>query len=281
LGNPKRPLLPYFGGKWLLAPWIISHFPPHQAYIEPFAGAASVLLRKPRVKVEVTNDLDREVYNLFRMLRDRGDELKRLLELTPYSRSEFELSYKPARSNIEKARRLIVKCHLGFSSSGNGKAAQRTGFATNDKSNSGSGAYTWVNWQKHIDSIIERLRGVVIECRPGIDIIMHQKRHDALYYCDPPYVHSTRRSGSYSYEMTEEDHAELAEALNSVEAMVVLSGYRSELYDRLYPGWHRSDTKAFAAGARGGRTERTECLWLNQRCWDALNHKKYPLFEVK
>ena len=81
----------YHGGKWRLAPWIIEHFPPHRVYVEPFGGAASVLLRKPRSYAEVYNDRWSDVVNVFRVLRDpvRAAALKRLIALTPFARDEF------------------------------------------------------------------------------------------------------------------------------------------------------------------------------------------------
>src|SRR5574337_272680 len=94
--GPKRPLLRYHGGKWKLAPWILRHLPPHRVYVEPFGGGASVLLQKPRSYAEVYNDLDGEVVNLFIMARERGEELAQAIELTPFAREEFELSYRPA-----------------------------------------------------------------------------------------------------------------------------------------------------------------------------------------
>ena len=94
---PTRPILRWHGGKWILAPWIISHFPAHKCYVEPFGGAASVLLRKARSYAEVYNDLDGEVVNLFRVAREHGAELRQRLHLTPFSRLDFAESYEPSK----------------------------------------------------------------------------------------------------------------------------------------------------------------------------------------
>ena len=104
-----RPLVRYHGGKWMLAPWIIAHFPPHRTYVEPFGGGGSVLLRKTRSYAEVYNDLGGEIVNLFRVARARGEELARLVELTPFARAEFAESYEPAEDELEEARRLIAE----------------------------------------------------------------------------------------------------------------------------------------------------------------------------
>lgn len=119
MAGPTRPALRYHGGKWRLAPWIISHFPAHRVYVEPFGGGASVLLRKPRVEREVYNDLDEDVVNLFQVLRDAGrsGQLIELLRLTPFARTEFEDSYEPTSDPVERARRLVVRSYMGFGSS--------------------------------------------------------------------------------------------------------------------------------------------------------------------
>lgn len=106
-GRVTRPVLRYHGGKWRLAPWIIQHFPPHRTYVEPYGGAASVLMRKPRSYAEVYNDLDGEVCSLFRVLREPASavELRRLVALTPFARDEFALSYVPSPDPIEYGAR--------------------------------------------------------------------------------------------------------------------------------------------------------------------------------
>lgn len=107
--RPRRPLMRYFGGKWRCAPWIIRHFPPHTCYVEPFAGAGSVLLRKEPSTYEYLNDRDGEVVNLFNMLRTRTEEFIRAVELTPFSRAELKLAYQPHPDPMERARRLYVR----------------------------------------------------------------------------------------------------------------------------------------------------------------------------
>lgn len=126
--RPRRPILRYHGGKWLLAEWIISNFPPHRVYVEPFGGAASVLLQKRRTYAEIYNDLDGEVVNLFRVVRDDGLRLRQMLELTPFARDEFKLSYETSDDPIEQARRTVVRSFMGFGSNSHNKL---TGFRSN------------------------------------------------------------------------------------------------------------------------------------------------------
>jgi len=278
--KPTRPVLRYHGGKWRLAEWVISHFPQHDVYVEPFGGAGSVMMRKPRaLKGELINDLDGEVVSLFRVLRDpaQARELERLLRLTPYARSEYESAYTAAADPIEQARRTLLKSFAGFGSDGL-TATWVTGFRDNLTRGRGIPATDWANYPDAIEAMTARLRGVVIENRPAAEII---KKHDArptLFYCDPPYPHSTRkgyvkRKHSYRFEMSDDEHRELAGMLRGVKGMVVLSGYDCPLYAELFGDWHRVECSARADGAG----ERTECLWLNPLA--VKRRKQQGLFE--
>ena len=280
--KPTRPILRYHGGKWKLAPWIIQHFPEHRSYIEPFGGAASVLIRKPRSYAEVYNDLDGEIVNLFRVARDRGEELIRAVELTPFSRADFFESFLPALDPMEQARRTMVRSFMGFGGNltrpNRDGTTQRTGFRSYSKKNRRSiPAGDWRNYPDSIAALIDRLRGVIIECRPALDVIAAHDAKDVLIYVDPPYVHATRGHDAggthraYRHELSDEQHRALAGALRAGKGMVVLSGYPCDLYDsELYPDWKRVERPHFADGAR----PRTEVLWLNQAAANALGSRK-------
>jgi DNA adenine methylase len=268
--TPTRPILRYHGGKWRLAKWIVAQFPPHTVYVEPFGGAASVLLQKPRSYAEVYNDLDREIVNLFRMVRDRGDELLQAVELTPYARDEFDQSFSPTDDPLEQARRTIIRSHMGFGGNltrpNRDQTPQRTGWRTYTKKNRRSiPAGDWRNWPEALPSLIDRLRGVIIENRDAMSVMAEHDGENTLHYVDPPYVHSTRRFDSggtvrgYRHEMTDEQHRTLGSFLKTLKGAVVLSGYPCELYDSdLYRDWLRIERRAMADGARG----RVEVLWL-------------------
>lgn len=272
----KRPVLRWHGGKWKLAPWIIESLPPHRVYVEPFGGAGSVLVRKPRSYAEVYNDLDSEVVNLFRVLRNReqASELRRVLLLTPFAREEFLESYEPTIDPLEQARRLVIRCFMGFGSNSHNPVT-RSGFRANSNRFGTTPAHDWVNWPQQMQAIVERLQGVVIENRNALDVIVHHDTPETLYYVDPPYPWSTRqgisagrKNHAYRHEMTDDQHSGLAEVLRGVKGMVVLSGYPSDLYDRdLYRGWKRIERKAYADGAR----ERVEVLWMNAQAANALD----------
>jgi len=255
----KRPILRWHGGKWLLAPWILQHLPQHRVYVEPFGGAASVLLRKPRSYAEIYNDLDGEVVNLFRVARDRGDELRRALELTPFARDEFVDSYHETTDPLEQARRTVARAFMGFGSNAHNKA---TGFRANSNRSGTTPAHDWRNYPQAFGDVIERLRGVCIENRDATSVMLAHDGDETVHYVDPPYVAATRDKGSdYRHEMTDADHEALAETLHGLRGAVVLSGYAGTLYERLYSDWRRVERRALADGAKA----RTEVLWLSPR----------------
>lgn len=262
MNKVKRPILRYHGGKWVLAPWIISHFPKHKIYVEPYGGAASVLLRKKRSYGEVYNELDSEITNLFKVIRANGNELKNNLQATPFSREEFELSYIQSDDDIEQARRTVVRSFMGFGSASSSK--RRTGFRSNSNRSGTTPAHDWANYPSALDQIIKRLSGVVIESKNALDVIRSQDSEDTLFYVDPPYVHTTRYAGAngntYLYEMSEQDHIDLAKVLNNLKGVVVLSGYDCELYNELYSKWNTSQKDTYADGAR----KRVETIWMNR-----------------
>lgn len=277
MATPTRPVLRYHGGKWKLAPWLLGFFPAHRVYLEPFGGGASVLLRKPRSHGEVYNDIDGDVVNVFRVLRDpaTADRLRVLLELTPYSREEFNASYEPAADPVERARRVIVRSGMGFGSAAV-LSKHNTGFRPCSNRAGAVPAQDFANWPAQIEAFTRRLRGVTIENRPALHLIPQHDDDDTLHYVDPPYPLGTRGSArgvrqKYAHEMTDDDHRQLAAVLRDCAGMVVLSGYPCELYDcELYPDWQRHERRHFADGAR----ERTEVVWLNPACSAALRAQR-------
>lgn len=274
MSGPTRPALRYHGGKWRLAPWIISHFPEHRVYVEPFGGAASVLLRKaPARLVDVYNELDPEIVNLFRVLRDPqlSEQLRHAVTLTPYARIEFEESYELSTDPVEQARRTTVRAYMGFGS--DSASGAQTGFRANGNRQNMHPARDWTGYPKALSLIAERMRGVVVENRDAVECLRQHDAPTTLHYVDPPYVpdtrsRHTRRTGKgYRHELTVADHEALASSLHALEGMVVLSGYASELYDSLYRDWRRSERNVRADAGLA----RTEVLWLNPRCSEALN----------
>ncbi len=258
----ERPIMGYHGGKWRLAPWIISHFPAHRIYIEPFGGAASVLLRKERSYSEVYNDLDESIVNVMEVLRDplRCEHLAEKLSFTPYARVEFEKARETAEEPVERARRTLIRAQMGFGSAGATQAS--SGFR--GKAKQGYVISRWAKLPGSIRDYASRLQGVIIEKRPALQVIRERDTPETLFYLDPPYLHATRqiRGGCYRYEMTDEEHVELLDVLCSLQGMVILSGYAHPLYEERLEGWKRAEKQALISGRHGAKW-RTEVLWIS------------------
>lgn len=255
----KRPILRYFGGKYVLAPWIVSHLPEHRVYVEPYGGAGSVLMRKPKSYAEVWNDLDDGVFNLFSILRckSRAAELQESLRLTPFSRREFELAHVRHPDPIESARRLIVRSFMGFGADSVNNINSKTSFRSDSNRSGTTPAHDWANYAPVVQAFADRLSGVVIENRDAFEVMAQHDGPDTLHYVDPPYPLKTRGGRHrYNHEMTDQQHVKLGEFLLSLKGRVVLSGYETDLYD--LPGWVRAEKVAFADGAK----KRKEILWI-------------------
>lgn len=275
MSAPTRPVLRYHGGKWKLAPWILSHFPAHRVYVEAFGGGGSVLIRKERSYGEVYNDRDDEIVNLFRVLRDPNTSarLRDALRLTPFSRTEFRDAYERSDDPVEQARRGVVRAFMGFGSASFTRD-HKTGFRSNSNRSGTTPAHDWANFPDVLDRFTERLAGVVIENKDAAEVMVQHDSPVTLHYLDPPYPFSTRvlpRGAAspfcYRHEMTDDDHRALAHIAHTLSGMVVLSGYPCDLYDRdLFPDWVRVERAAFADGAR----KRTEVLWINPAGAEAL-----------
>lgn len=256
---PAPRILHYPGSKWSLADWIISHMPPHQTYLEPFFGSGAVFFNKPPSALETINDLDGDVVNLFRVIRDRPDELARLVYWTPYSRQEYYASCDVGEADeLERARRFLVRCWMARG----GVTAGRTGWKnliTLDKASRIPQHEEWLNLPEKIIIVSKRLMGIQIENQPAIDLIKRYNRPEVLIYADPPYPLTTRSGRLYKHEMTDEDHLELLEVLDSHPGPVLLSGYANPIYDERLKRWHREERRVVAEAGQ----IRTEVLWIN------------------
>ena len=262
---PRRPALRYYGGKWKLAPWIISFFPEHKNYVEPCGGAASVLLQKPRSPLETYNDLDGNVVNFFRMLRDQPDELIRKIRLTPWARAEYEICEIDCDDGIERARRFWIRSAMTISSMGGG-----SGWRSIKNREHGNGVPSWFyDSLEHLESAASRLKLVQIDCINYVEFIAKYDCDTAVIYFDPPYIQDERTSKrEYTFEWSNADHVEAAALLRSCQGYVVVSGYACPLYTELYEahGWQRFDKEAQTNS--GGK--RIESVWISPRTAEAL-----------
>jgi len=254
-----KPPMPYAGGKQAMAKTIVSIMPPHLHYVEPYAGALSVLLAKPPSHLETVNDLDEEIVTFWRVLRDQPAALERMCALTPHSRAEYMTSRVPGQdgTDLEKAWRVWVRLTQGRGSRTNGTSGWR--FV--------QGGTTRHTLARYLDGYIgriapaaQRLFLVSLECRPALEVIQGYDRPETLFYIDPPYLGSTRWGSQYSCEvMSEDDHRKLLDTLTGCSGNVILSGYRSALYDQALTDWERIECPvACMTGAK-----RVECLWTN------------------
>lgn len=265
LSGLKRPPLRYYGSKWRIAPWVISHFPEHLCYCEVFGGGAGVLLRKARSKIEVYNDLDGQVVNFWRVLRDdaQRDKLIWGIQCTPFSRDEFEAAYQPAVEPVEMARRFVTRLYFGHGTCGI-NPDDSNGFRSCDNKAGKSYAREWAGIPEAIAAAAERMRGVTIENLDFRKVIGKYDHVGTLFYVDPPYPMDTRAAGGkgYVHEMADSYHATLAWMLKAVKGKVVVSGYSCRLYEEAFQGWRRADKKTTANG-QVGAVQRVETIWMN------------------
>lgn len=258
----SRPVLRYPGGKYRIAKWIISHFPQHDFYVEPYGGAGSVLMQKPESKGEIYNDIYGDAVNVFRVLRDpeQAQELERLIRLTPCSYEEYKFAYEFCEDPVERARRTIYRSFMTIGA--DGVLRHNAGFrGLKNLETVVTAAQEWARYPDVIQKFTKRLRNVLIENRDALYVLKIYDKPTTLFYVDPPYVMSTRtkRTALYAQEMTDEDHLELAKVLHALKGMVVLSGYPSALYDQLYADWRKVLKSATTQNGKG----RVECIWLS------------------
>lgn len=253
-------ILQYPGSKWSLADWIISHMPPHTTYLEPYFGSGAVFFNKTPSALETINDLDGDVVNLFKVIRDNPGELAHLVKWTPYSRQEYYESYHLIEnmSDLERARLFLVRCWMARG----GKTSDRTGWKHNidvAKAPNNRMPDQWSKVPDRIISVTERLKSVQIEQQPATKLIKRYNSPSVLIYVDPPYILSTRSKRLYKHEMKDSDHIELLDILDKHSGPVLLSGYDHEIYNDMLGHWRREEKQALAEMGR----IRTEVLWIN------------------
>lgn len=257
-----RAIIKYPGAKWRIADWIISYFPKHHSYLEPFFGSGAVLFRKNRSAIETVNDLDGDVVNLFDWIREDPERLAHEIYFTPYARDVYDRAYAAQYTETDSFQRAVnfyIRMMMGH---GFRMTGERVGWKNDVQGREAS--YATKQWCSLPDTIIEaakRLRGVQIENRPAVDLIRRFNFPNVLIYADPPYVLSTRYGAKkqYRHEMTDDDHMELLETLRAHAGPVIISGYESSLYDEGLHGWY----KAMKTSMTQTTAKRKEILWMN------------------
>ena len=265
----KRKLIAFgwYGGKFSHLDRLLPFLPPCHHYCEPFAGSAAVLLNRSPSPVETYNDLDGEVVNLFRVLRNQKDRLVEVIGLTPFSREEFALActLDPNLEPLERARRFYVRARQVRTGLAQKASVGRWANCKNTSRAGMSGVISrWLGAIEALPEIADRLLRAQIENRPAVDVIQLYDSPSTLFYCDPPYIHDTRGdSSAYGNEMTDDHHRELATALDSAKGMVAISNYDCPLMDELYKPskWRKLVGQKRTIHSTKGM--RVECLWTN------------------
>ena len=256
-----------------MASWIISFFPEHHSYLEPFFGSGAVLFEKPLSKIETVNDLDNDVVNLFEWIRNDPERLASAIYKIPYSRVEYERAWAAQYTETDSFKRatdFYIRMMMGH---GFRTTGEKVGWKNDVQGR--EAAYAVRHWNGVPDLIIdaaERLKCVQIENRPAVELISRFNYPNVLIYADPPYLLSTRHGKQYRCEMSEDDHGQLLDVLKKHTGPVIISGYQSELYDSELKGWH-CETKEVRNQLSAVRTE---CLWMN---FQPLQLKQTTLFK--
>lgn len=265
------------GGKHYLASKIVGLMPPHMHYVEPYFGGGSVLLAKdPNGVSEVANDIDGDITNFWQVLRDRNtfDELRWMSHFTPFSEAEWDRARSAMVERggdtvedddvdrINRAWRFFVDCRMSLA----GRMKAFTGVTkTRTRRGMNGEVSAWLSAMRGLPEVHDRLKRVLILNRDATDVIRGQDGPETLFYLDPPYLHETRTSTDvYAHEMTRGRHEELLRLILGCEGKVMISGYRSDLYDELLREWTREDWE-IANHAAGGKKKRRmiESIWMN------------------
>ena len=273
----------WFGGKGLLKKWVLHHLEKyhHKSYVEPFGGGASVLFAKQPVKHEVYNDLDERLINFFKVLADPEsfEQFKRRVEALPYSRKlfyEYREAIETETDSVKRAAMFFVLAKQSFA--GRIGRSPSWGFAVSN--NGKSQTSQWMFSIRNMPQVHQRLLRVQIECMQAIKLIDYYDTTETLFYCDPPYVHSTRGNVEYLHEMTNDDHVELVNKLLNIKGMCVISCYDHHIYQPLLnDGWTKVTKEVVCHAAGRTRTsglkgngnvskhqKRTETMYISPKC---------------
>ena len=267
--NSPRGAFGYYGSKQRLANSILKHMPPHHCWVELFGGALALTMAKKPAMIEIINDLDDNIVNVFQQIRDNGDELVKLIELTPYARTELTRARQTCDedSNLERARKFLVQAMMSV----NGvMAGNMGGFSFSDtytREYREARVNRWHNYPGRLKAVMSRLRDARIENKDGIELLVkYSNRPATLVYIDPPYL--ADRIVGYHLEAIDQDfHERLLSQALLCKCMIMISGYNSNTYTELLErkgGWHRVELNAVTQTTNGDRLGREEVLWMNK-----------------
>jgi len=280
--KPVRAPFGYYGAKQKIARQIIQTLPPHNAWVEGFCGSAALTLAKKPVPIEVINDLDGQIVNLFEQLRNDSEALCRAVALTPYAREEFDLARQSddTLEPLERARRFLVAAMMTV----NGAiGSSRSGFSFSQSYARGgreARVNRWYHLPARLEKVVERLRGVRVENRDACELLkMFADRPATLMYLDPPYY--TKRDHGYVIDANDRHfHADLLDACQNAKCMLLISGYQSDLYDEVLTpekGWTKRTIETHTRDTSGRDYARNEILWMNAQFGKAKEKGKVPI----
>lgn len=252
-----KAVLKYPGAKNRLAKWICEYIPTHEVYLEPFFGSGAIFFNKTPARIETINDLDGEVVNYFKVIREQPDRLAAVLDMTPFARDEYYSAYTtgPDDTDLERARKFAVRCWQGFGS-GN---LYRSGFRSSQRRTSPHTTKNWYSLPERVMEATKRLKNAQIENLPALELLKRYDTADVFIYADPPYLQGTRKGYLYRYEMQNPEHEELLQALAAHPGKILLSGYDNDLYNHYLAGWQKAQKKTQAECGLA----RVETLWMN------------------
>lgn len=241
-----RRILNYAGSKWSMAKWLVKQMPEHEIYLEPFFGSGAVFFTKEPAKIETINDIDGNVVNLFKIMREKPFELACMVDLTPYARCEYLQAIERltegdlgAINDLERARLFLIRCWM----SQGGKTATKTGWRHNISGGNSKSIREWNQLPELIVNVADRLKDVQIDNVDSLELIKKYNKADCLIYADPPYLRSTKSQGMYEHEMTKQNHINFLEIIKKHHGPVIISGHQSELYDRYLNDWRKESYK--------------------------------------
>lgn len=254
-------ILRWPGAKWSIADKIVRIIPKHKIYLEPFFGSGAVFFNKSICNTEILNDLDGEVVNLFKCIRDYPEELAKAVYFTPYSREEYEQSFnRRSKSHVERARKFLVRANMARGAGQYSSVGWRHVGPIDGVKKFQRVVREWNRLPERIIYAANRLKDAEIENTDALELIKKYNHEDCLIYADPPYLLSTRKHRYYNVEMTEEnEHKKLLDVLLKHKGPVMISGYDSELYNSILCDWQKHKLQA---NAEQGKS-RTEVIWTN------------------
>jgi DNA adenine methylase len=266
----RRGPVVWYGGKGRVTGWLKTIVPVTPVYVEPYGGAAALLFARDPVAIEVYNDLDGRLANLFRALQDprRKRRLEQRLRCTFYARADFELALGVLRQEAPDPDDLAWAFFVAQNQSFGGIATNAGNWARTRAGNT-SRPRSWWSRVDELDGWAQRLAGVQIEQRPALEVIRGWDARQATFYIDPPYVHDTRRGSHevYAVEASDDDHQALVDALLRIKGACVLSGYAHPLYVELErAGWQHVERDVVCRWKGNGPSDRRiEAIWRNPR----------------